>query len=52
MFVVVVALLLVLVLGYVMFTDALDDAGSMTTKRGIKDIFAQIRRSASFPDQR
>ncbi|GAA2352715.1 hypothetical protein GCM10009854_33400 [Saccharopolyspora halophila] len=52
MFVVVVALLLVVVLGYVMFTDALDDAGSMTTKRGIKDILAQVRRSATFPGQR
>ncbi|WP_158628557.1 hypothetical protein [Saccharopolyspora rhizosphaerae] len=45
MFVVVVAMLLVLVLGFVMFTDALDGTGSMSTRRGLKEIVAQVKRS-------
>lgn len=41
-FVVVVALLLVLILGAVMFTDVLDGKGS--SGRGLKDAVAQLRR--------
>ncbi|MEV6227280.1 hypothetical protein AB0L88_05240 [Saccharopolyspora shandongensis] len=41
-FVVVVALLLVLVLGVVMFTDVLDGKGSLS--RGLKNVVAQLRR--------
>ncbi|MEU5846726.1 hypothetical protein [Saccharopolyspora shandongensis] len=41
-FVVVVALLLVLVLGVVMFTDVLDGKGS--SSRGLKNAVAQLRR--------
>ncbi|MEV0086444.1 hypothetical protein ACWEV3_04910 [Saccharopolyspora sp. NPDC003752] len=41
-FVVVVALLLVLVLGAVMFTDVLDRKGSPS--RGLKNAVAQLRR--------
>lgn len=46
MFVVVVAMVLVLVLGFVMFTDALEGTGSMSTRRGLKEIAAQVKRSA------
>ncbi|MGW3470952.1 hypothetical protein ACWDKQ_21410 [Saccharopolyspora sp. NPDC000995] len=42
MFVVVVALLLVLILGVVMFTDVLD--GKEPSGRGLKDAVAQLRR--------
>ncbi|WP_406691016.1 hypothetical protein REH65_02130 [Saccharopolyspora sp. ID03-671] len=50
MFVVVVAMLLVLVLGFVMFTDALEGTGSMSTRRGLKEIAAQVKRSARLGD--
>ncbi|MBQ0924024.1 MULTISPECIES: hypothetical protein [Saccharopolyspora] len=50
MFVVVVAMLLVLVLGFVMFTDALEGTGSMSTRRGLRDVAAQVKRSARLSD--
>jgi hypothetical protein len=49
-FVVVVAMLLVLVLGFVMFTDALEGTGSMSTRRGLRDVAAQVKRSARLSD--
>ncbi|MGI8305454.1 MULTISPECIES: hypothetical protein [Saccharopolyspora] len=42
MFVVVVALLFVLILGVVMFTDVLD--GKESSGHGLKDAVAQLRR--------
>ncbi|GAA0530498.1 hypothetical protein GCM10011581_28850 [Saccharopolyspora subtropica] len=42
MFVVVVAMLLVLILGAVMFTDVLDDNGPLD--RRVRDLAAQLKR--------
>ncbi|MDA3628786.1 hypothetical protein [Saccharopolyspora oryzae] len=50
-FVVVVALLLVVILGAVMFTDAFDGKGS-AERRNFKDVVAQLKRAVRTPSHR
>ncbi|WP_170210418.1 hypothetical protein [Saccharopolyspora antimicrobica] len=50
-FVVVVALLLVLILGAVMFTDAFDGKGS-SERRNVKHLLAELKRGFRTPSHR
>lgn len=50
-FVVVVALLLVVILGAVMFTDVFDGKGS-SERRNVKHLLAELKRSFRTPSHR